>query len=116
VEVEKRDPDSIFNFYKRVIALRRDVPALRDGSYVAVNRDDPNVLAYLRKTPGGADSVLVALNMSAEPQTVSFKLKGFGVNGSSLQVLVAAPKEASEALDVKNVTLEPFGVLIARIR
>jgi alpha-glucosidase len=116
VEVEKRDPDSIFNFYKRVIALRRDVPALRDGSYVAVNRDDPSVLAYLRKTPGGADSVLVALNMSAEPQTVSFKLKGFGVNGSSLQVLVAAPKEASEALDVKNVTLEPFGVLIARIR
>jgi glycosidase len=46
---EANDPDSILNFYKHVISLRRDLPALRDGGYVAVNRGDPNVLSYLRK-------------------------------------------------------------------
>ena len=116
VEVERGDPDSIFNFYKRVIALRRDLPALRDGSYVAVNRDDKNVLAYLRKTPDGSQSVLVALNMSAEPQTVNFKLQGFGVHGNSLQVLVAAPKQPSEQIHLDAISLAPFGVLVAEVK
>jgi alpha-glucosidase len=116
VAVEEHDPDSIFNFYKRVIALRRDVPALRDGMYVAVNRDDQNVLAYLRKGTDGADSVLVALNMSAEPRTVNFKLQGFGVQGNSLQVLMAAPKQANEQLSLEDIQIAPFGVLIATVK
>jgi alpha-glucosidase len=115
VAVEEHDPDSIFNFYKRVIALRRDVPSLRNGSYVAVNRDDPNVLAYLRKGTDGA-SVLVALNMSAEPRTVNFKLQGFGVQGNSLQVLMAAPKQANEQLSLEDIQIAPFGVLIATVK
>jgi alpha-glucosidase len=116
VAVEEQDPDSIFNFYKRVIALRRDVPALRDGMYVAVNRDDPNVLAYLRKGTNSADSVLVALNMTAQPQTVNFKLQGFGVQGNSLQVLMAAPKQANEQLPLENIQIAPFGVVIATVK
>ena len=116
VDAEQRDPDSILNFYKRVIALRRQMPALRDGSYVAVNRDDPNVLAYLRQGPQGSDPVLVALNMSAQPQTISFKLKGFGVSGESLHVLTASPTQADSSLPLDNVKLAPFGVLIAAVR
>jgi alpha-glucosidase len=111
---EQRDPESILNFYKRLIALRREVPALRDGSYVAVNRDDPNVLAYLRKADG-SEPVLVALNMSAQPQTVTFKLKGFGVEGNSLRVLVAAPQQSSE-LSLDRVRIAPFGVLVATVK
>jgi alpha-glucosidase len=116
VESETRDPDSIFNFYKSLIALRRRLPALRDGSYVSLNRDDPNVLAYLRKSPEGSDSVLVMLNMSAQAQTVNFNLKGFGVSGSLLQVLAGAPSQATEHLGLEGVKLEPFGVVIAEVK
>jgi alpha-glucosidase len=116
VAVEQQDPDSIFNFYKRVIALRQELPAFEYGSYVAVNRDDPYVLAYLRQGLCGADSVLVALNMSPQPQTVDFKLSGFGVTGTSLQVLVAAPKQAKQQLGMEKVRLEPFGVLLAQVK
>jgi len=115
VEVEKQDPDSIFNFYKRLIALRRETPALRDGKYVAVNRDDPNVLAYLRKGPNGANSVLVALNMSSEARTITFKLGGFGVEGNSLYTLAASPKQADH-LKLEKVELEPFGVIVAEVK
>lgn len=115
VEQERRGPDSIFSFYKRLIALRRENPALREGKYVAVNRDDPNVLAYLRKGPNGTNSVLVALNMSSEPRTISFKLGGFGVEGNSLQVLAASPKQADQ-LSLQKVRLEAFGVLVAEVR
>ena len=115
VATEQYDPNSIFNFYKHVIALRRELSALHDGSYVAVNRDDPNVLAYLRKAKNGTAPVLVALNMSAQSQTVNFTLKGFGVDGKSLHVLLAAPQQGSSDLSFTGVKLEPFGVLIAAV-
>jgi len=115
LESETNDPDSILNFYKHLIAMRRDLPALRDGSYVAVNRDDPNVLAYLRKTSDGKRCLLVALNMSAQPQIVSFSLKGFGVSGTSLRVVSAVPTQSASELSFEKVTLEPFGVLIADV-
>jgi alpha-glucosidase len=116
VETELRDRDSILNFYKRTIALRRSLPALRDGSYVAVNRDDPNVLAYLRRGPADADSVLVALNMSAEPRTVNFKLRGFGVRDETARVLIAAPQGADSRLSLDEIQLAPFAALIAAVR
>jgi alpha-glucosidase len=116
VASEQRNPDSILNFYKHVIALRRSVPALRKGSYVAVNRDDQNVLAYLRKGPDGTNSVLVALNMSAQPQVVNFELQGFGVLGKSLHPLLAAPQRESTELSLKEVKLPPFAVLIAEVK
>jgi alpha-glucosidase len=116
VAAEDRDPDSILNFYKRVIAMRRELPALRDGDYVAVNRDDQSVLAYLRKGPDGKDSVLVALNMSAEPRTVTFKLAGFGVPAKSAHVLLAAPQPTNSELSLDHIKLEPFAVLIASVK
>ena len=82
---------------------------------MAVNRDDANVLAYLRKGPGGSDSVLVALNMSPEPRTITFKLKGFGVQGTAARVLISAPQQSKSELSLEEVKLAPFAVLIAAV-
>src|ERR1700728_1286050 len=65
---ELQDPDSILNWYKKLLALRHTDRALLEGQYVALNDDDPNVLAYLRQTDG--ETVLVAINMSAEPHKI----------------------------------------------
>ena len=115
VTAERNDPNSIFNFYKHLIALRREVSALRDGSYVTINRDDPNVLAYLRRAKNDTDPVLVALNMSSQAQTLNFSLKGFGVGGKQLHVLLASPQSANSDLALTGVKLEPFGVLVAAV-
>ncbi|MBV9181748.1 MAG: VCBS repeat-containing protein, partial [Acidobacteria bacterium] len=116
VAVEERNPDSILNFYKQVIRLRRDEPALREGDYVAVNRDDQNVLAYVRKSRNGKDAILIALNMSPQSQTVSFKLQGFGVGGDSLHILVAAPPQSASECSLHDVELPPLAVLIAAVK
>ena len=115
VAAEQYDPNSLFNFYKHLIALRREISALRDGSYVAVNRDDANVLAYLRRAKNGTDPVLVALNMTAQAQTVNFTLQGFGVEGKSLHLLMSAPQSSNSDLGMTGVKLEPFGVLVASV-
>jgi alpha-glucosidase len=63
-----RDPRSIYQLYRRLIALRRDQPALRHGTYrpLAASGD---LLIYMREFEG--DRVLVALNLGTEPTTVA---------------------------------------------
>jgi alpha-glucosidase len=114
VEKEKQDPDSILNAYRRLLELRRSEPALRDGSYEAVNEDDPNVFAYLRKSAGS--TVLVALNMSEKPHTLSVNLAGKGVSGTTAKVLYRSPSAGVDALPLDRIALEPFGVLVAAVQ
>jgi alpha-glucosidase len=116
VAAELRDPNSILNFYKRLLALRRSNAALRDGSYVSLNRDDANVLSFLRKNPGTGDSVLVALNMSAQPQTAAFDLTALGLKEKTATPLILAPVGAGAEVSIGRVTIAPFGVFIAAVR
>ncbi|HEV2765756.1 MAG TPA: alpha-amylase family glycosyl hydrolase, partial [Pyrinomonadaceae bacterium] len=72
VAAQSKDPSSLLNFYKRLIALRRQSPALLDGSYSALG-SDPHVFAYSRSVRG--QTVVVALNMSAERRTLQLPLQ-----------------------------------------
>lgn len=110
VATEAKDPNSILNFYKKLLALRRTNEALLDGSYTALNQDDANVLSYLRIFEGHA--ILVALNMSAVPQKAEFDLTREGFPSAGLKSLLATPKSTSRS---NVVNLEPFGVFIAQL-
>lgn len=55
-------------FYRRLVAVRRAHPALSRGTHEAVATDG-DVLAYLRREPGG-DAVLVAVNRGSAPATL----------------------------------------------
>jgi len=110
VASESKDPNSVLNIYKQVLALRHTNPALLDGSYTALNEDDPNVLSYLRSYKGKA--VVVVLNMSDAPQTVKFDLAKEGFAKFELTPLVGGWQ--SDKLNVLH--LEPFGAVIAEVK
>ena len=114
VEVEKNDPSSILNFYKKLIALRRTNAAVRNGAYVTLNPDDPNVLSFLRK--GQASSVLVALNMSAQEQKVKFDLSEQGIAATTGQVLLSSPSASRRDLVLSGATIPAFGVVIVEMK
>ena len=109
VDAELKDPNSILNFYKRVLALRHTSPSLLDGAYIPLNADDPKVLSYLRSYKGKA--VLVALNMSGSAQKVRFDLAAQGFAAAKLKPLIASQAEAAGA----EVSLQPFGVWIGEL-
>ncbi|MGB9204739.1 MAG: alpha-glucosidase [Terriglobales bacterium] len=111
VATESKDPDSILHLYKKVLALRHTNQALLEGSYIALNEDDPNVMSYLRSYKGKA--VLVALNMSASPQKATFNLSSQGFGQASLKTLIASPEASAKG---NEVALEPYGLLIAEVR
>jgi alpha-glucosidase len=115
VAVESLDPDSILNFYKRLLALRQSNAALRDGSFVPLNRDDPRVLSFLRKSPAGGASILVALNMSSDSATVTFDLSPQGIFGKSARPVLTAPAPLKSEMPLDAVTIPPFGVFIAAV-
>jgi alpha-glucosidase len=116
VAVEEKDPNSILNFYKKLLTLRRSQPALREGSYEALNRQDSQVLSWLRKNPGQGESVIVALNMSAEPRKVSFDLKPYGITQMTARPLLTSPGGGISAVPLSRITLAPFGVFIGAMR
>ncbi len=112
VEVEKRDPNSILNWYQKVIALRHNDPAIYDGNYMALNENDPNVLAYLRSYKGR--NVLVVLNMSGSPQKAKFNLTAHDVKGTSGSTLISTLP--AKDVNVSSLSLEPYGVWIGEVK
>jgi alpha-glucosidase len=110
---EEKDPDSIWNFYRRVLSLRHQNRALLDGDYVALNENDPNVISYLRRYKN--EAVFVAINMSGSEQKVSFDLKPQGFGATKAATLVTTEKQPPKELNLTDLTLKPFGVYIASV-
>lgn len=71
VEIQTDDPDSILNFYKKMIRLKKANEVFTYGTYELLLKDDPQVFAYTRTL--GDEKVLVLANLSAQPA----KLEGF---------------------------------------
>ena len=61
-EAELADPDSVFHYYRRLIALRKRYDVFRDGRFTLLCPEDPQVFAYTRDTD--AAHMLVVCNFS----------------------------------------------------
>jgi len=105
---ESKDPDSVLEFYRKVLKLRHTNLALLEGSYTVVNESDADVLSYLRVYKEGG--VVVALNMSNARRKVTLELKGKGF-ASATRLLASGESSARGA----EVSLEPYGVFIGEL-
>ena len=65
VEAQRNDPTSMLTMQRRLIALRRDEPALVVGDYAPLRTGD-NLLAYTREHDG--TTFLIVLNLGGEAQ------------------------------------------------
>lgn len=107
---ESADRNSLLNWYRKLIALRRERAALYEGDYRPLNADDPNVLAYVRTAD--KHRVLVVLNMSGQSQVV--KLDAALLGSTSGEVLLSTSGKSQGSFE--QVGLEPYGVLIAALK
>jgi alpha-glucosidase len=113
VSVESREPDSLLNYYKRLIKLRKENEQLREGDFVLTNERSDTVLSYIRLTRNG-EAVVVALNFTGQPQTVSIDLTSRGVRGKHLKMLVASFSETAP-MDLGHMTLPAFGSYVGQV-
>jgi alpha-glucosidase len=116
VKAEEADPKSLLNWYKKLIELRRTNPALRDGALHMLDPTNPNVLSYLRKGPAGSPSVVVSLNFTAQPQTVSLDLAGTGVISNHIKTLMTDDASLQSTTSLTNIVLPPFASWVASVQ
>jgi alpha-glucosidase len=67
VENQKADPDSILNFVKNIIRIRKNEPALQRGNFTPIITNPRHLLAFARAF--GKDKILVVLNFSSRELT-----------------------------------------------
>jgi len=109
VASQDNDPDSLLNFYRHLSALRGSNPALRHGSQVLLENTSDHVVSWLRAD--AADSILVAINLSARAESANIALpQGLVMVGSDL--LTGAKVQDSST----TLVMPAFGVVVVRLR
>ncbi len=115
VETESHDPDSMLNWYKKLIALRRTNLALRDGSMTMLESGNEQVLAWSRTAPNGK-TIVVACNFAAAPQVVSLGSALGGGSKTATSLAASGSGKQNSAVDLNAVSLPPYGSLVAEIQ
>lgn len=64
VAKQKNEENSIFNFYKKMIALKKEHDVLNYGTYDLLLEDDPQIYAYTRTL--NDEKIVVISNISKE--------------------------------------------------
>ena len=71
---QRRDPASLLNLYRRLLALRNASPALQIGRYHPLDDVPDDCFVFVRRTD--AQSFLIALNFSEDEQRVAMPMPG----------------------------------------
>ena len=116
VQTESADPNSLLNWYKNLIALRRQNPALRDGAMIMINKSDANVLAFVRRAPAGQAAVAVAINLSSQSRTVALDLSPAAATGKTARTLAASTAATPPSVSLNAVTLPPFSAWVGSVQ
>ena len=115
VKTEESEPDSLLNWYKRLIAMRGTDPTLRDGAQWMLDKDNRSVLSYVREGVDGRPSVVVAMNFTAQPQTVTLDLTGTGVKAGTVKTLLTNDPSLEQTNSLDKIVLPPFASWIGSV-
>jgi alpha-glucosidase len=103
------DPDSLLAYYRTLLHLRRETPALVEGDYAPLQQADGDVLAFLRQGPEGA--CLVALNFSQAAGSLRPD-PGLPLTG---RVLYGTHRATGAELTLADLPVSPFEILISEV-
>jgi len=103
VAAQTDDPDSMLNFYKNLIALRRDKTALQMGDWTYIN-NDASAMAYYRATDNSRLAVWLNFSRRTRTQTV--------LNPDRWEVIFGTHKKAGSVLQGFDFDLAPYEVAI----
>ena len=115
VEAELADPNSLLNWHKQLISMRRKRDSVRDGGIVMLDTTNPNVLSYVRTAPPGHHNIVIALNMTAQPQSIALDLTTAGIKEKLMRTLLTNEPSLQGATST-SITLPPFATWIGEVQ
>jgi alpha-glucosidase len=116
VQSQQDDPHSLFNWYKQLIAMRKTDPTLRDGSMTMLDVTNPSVLSYLRNGTPSHPPILVMLNFTGQPQTISFDPHKDHLPSGKVHTLLTSAATLEQQSSLTNIELPPYATWIASLQ
>jgi len=108
---QDKNPSSLLHYYKHLLRVRKNSPALVSGEYVPLQEEAKDHFVFLRKSE--EQTVLVALNFSENPIELDFstvqEIKSAKINS----IFSSAQRRTGEL--VPKFKVSPFEVLIAEV-
>lgn len=102
-EAQEKDPNSVLNYFRKLVQLRKENPILIYGKYTLIDKDNPDVFAYTRELEG--KKVLVVLNFSDKNVKINT-----GFNIKNAKVLIANYNNLA-----KDGLLRPYEAIIYKL-
>ena len=100
---QRRNPHSVWSFYRDLLRVRRETPALRRGAFERLSRASHHGLAYLRST--AEQQVLVALNFRGDPVRLGFQ---HPIDPSGWSLALTAHPDRAKDLSGNGIALGAF--------
>lgn len=108
VAAQDASPDSVLNFYRRLIALRRAHPVIVYGRFVPLPDQHPAIYAFLRDDD--ANRVLLIANFAGEPNDYALPE---GVDAAAIALLLANYPDT--AVEAPQLHLRPWEARVYRL-
>ena len=104
-KAETSDPDSVFHYYKKLIALRRENPVMIYGSYEPLLEDSEELFVYTRTLD--LEKLLTVCNFSDKEAsfTIPYEFVGAGCLISNTE----------NTYDKAEITLRPYEAFVLKI-
>ncbi len=104
-KAETSDPDSVFHYYKKLIALRRENPVMIYGSYEPLLEDSEELFVYTRTLD--LEKLLTVCNFSDKETsfTIPYEFVGAGCLISNTE----------NTYDKAEITLRPYEAFVLKI-
>lgn len=120
VALEDADKASLLNWYRQLSVLHHGNRTVSTGATVTINRDDQNVLVWVRKpqvVSKISPPIVVICNLSAQPVHLALKedIKRLHLRGSFLRTVLRTDT-GSGPMHLESMTISPFGVYIGELR
>ncbi|HEX5283054.1 MAG TPA: hypothetical protein VFW30_02955 [Bryocella sp.] len=120
VALEDENPDSLLNFYRRVLELHSSNATLRTGSVTFFNHDSEGALVWLRRAPAGARtvaSVIVACNLTDHPIELSLDadLAHLRIAGGTIRPLLTSLHVDHIAQSTRYLRLSAHSVYVGEL-
>lgn len=106
---EYDDPDSVYAFYKRLIALRHTNPVVSAGTWQLLDAGDPQVYAFVRELNG--QRLLVMVNLSghdaqipADASAVLSNALPDGISEANVVIATISPAHAVDSVTRRSLS------------
>lgn len=107
---QQNDPDSMLNFYKRMLHFRKQTPALIDGDYTPFHETSEDYFAFLRSSQNPEQTCLVVLNLSDKSHNLKFDLAS-----QDARCLFSTHTLEGETVSLEALKIAPYEIFIGEL-